>query len=179
MESLVRNFNINENFWESNPNIKNIGEFKQLYRNDKSKKKKDSSTIMWAVALFLDKNKDNPYKNLRSDDRKIVINSDFLENDHYDWSFLEDYIKAYKKYCMTAMERALLNMEDKLKERDDLISMTKYDMDNADDMDKLLLNTKKLKDMYTDIKDDLEKEQDNDGVTKGGRIESASEKGDL
>lgn len=176
MQNLVNNFSIKDNFWECNPNMKIVEKFKQLHDEDGSKKKKDSSSIMWAIALLLDKNPDNPYRNLSEVDKRIVIMEDFLEDKSFNFSLYLGIIKAYEVLCLDPIERTLLQMERKLEERDAFVNSLSYNIDNASSIDTLILNTKKLKDLYFEMKTELAKTDSIEGTTRGGKKESASEK---
>lgn len=177
MQNLVSNFSIKDNFWDCNPNMKIVNGFKQLYDEDGSKKKTNSSRIVWAIALLLDKNKDNPYRNLSEVDKRVVIIEDFLEDKSFDFTTYSDLILTYENLCLDTIERMILQMERKLEERDIFINSLKYGMDNATSIDSLILNTKKLKDLYYDMKTELTKLDSVEGITRGGKKESAGEKG--
>jgi len=175
MEKLINNFSIFESFWECNPNIRIIKEFNDLYESEK--KGKRQGLLVWAIALLVDRHPDNPYKNLSEDDRRTLIKTDYLKDPSFEWSSIEGLVDKYKAFCLSPIERTLVQIESKLDERSALISSTKYTIETAEDLDKLILNTKKLKDFYKEIKSEVEQDQTSDGITKGGRIESASEKG--
>jgi hypothetical protein len=183
MERLVNNFNIYEDFWECNPNLRLIKQFKAIYDNEKvnekgnSQKRRQKGLLMWAVALLVDKHPDNPYKNLTEQDRRILIKEDYLKDDTFDWGTVEGLIDTYRTFCLSPVDRALTQIEKKIDERDKLIANTEYTIANADDLDKLILKTKAIKDFYKEMKAEAEQEQTNDGITRGGRQESMSEKG--
>lgn len=177
MEKLISNFSLSENFWDCNPNMKKVGVFKDLYNNDKSTKKKDSSHSMWAVAIFVDKHQDNPYRNLNSDDKVKIIKEDYLADSSFDFDKLAVYVEEYKKYCLSQIERTLVELNKKLEERDIFLRSLNYTLDTASQIDSLILNTKKLKDLYFEMKKELETENQEEGQTRGGFKESATEKG--
>jgi hypothetical protein len=179
MERLINNFSIYESFWECNPNIIAIKEFNEVYEKETKGKtnKGRQGLLMWAIALLVDKHPDNPYKNLCEDDRRTLIKEDYLKDPNFDWSKVEDLVKVYKTFCLSPVDRALLQIENKLEERTKMIDDTPYNIGNAEDLDKLILKTKPLKDLYKEMKSELEMEQSSDGVIRGGRKESISEKG--
>jgi len=63
MTTITRNFETDENFWETNPAFKSIKVFNEFQKKDKSKNKSRSSQIMWAIAFLVDPHKHNPWKN--------------------------------------------------------------------------------------------------------------------
>ena len=85
MESLLSNYSEKNNFWKLYPTFKIPKEFKKLYDSDKSKGKKESSDIMWALTFIFDKTSENPYRNLQKQDRIEVINEDILNNPTFNW----------------------------------------------------------------------------------------------
>lgn len=173
MERLVNNFSIYENFWDCNPNIRAIKQFNELYE----KLGKKSSKLMWAIALLVDRHPDNPYKNLSEEDRRLLIKDDYLKDNTFEWWENEKYVSEYKIFCLSPVDRALIQIEKKIDERDRLINETQYTIANADDLDKLILKTKQIKDFYKEMKAEAEQEATNEGITRGGRQESISEKG--
>jgi len=181
MERLISNFSIYENFWECNPNICAIKEFNEVYEKETKGKtnKGRQGLLMWAIALLVDKHPDNPYRNLCEEDRKLLIKDDYLKDSEFDWGKVDGLVKAYKTFCLSPVDRALLQIEKKLEERTKMIDDTPYSIGNAEDLDKLMLKTKQLKDLYKEMKAELEMEQTNDGVIRGGRKESISENGTI
>jgi len=77
---------------------------------------------------------------------------------------------------MSKLEQELMKQESKLNERASFIDETPYDLETADKLDKLLLNTGKLYDQIKDLKDKIRLEKDS-GTTRGGMIKSATESG--
>jgi len=177
MESLLTSFDTTTNFWEANPAFLAIKEFKDLYSKDKTKRKATSSKLMWGVALLVDPHESNPLRNTRHGDKLQIIVEDFAH--HLNTREHAIYIKLYEELCMTPVQRTILNLGRKLEERDEFLMNTHYNLDNAKELDTLISNTKKLKELYDVLMDELNKEQQGAGQTRGGRTESASEKGDL
>lgn len=195
MESLIKSWNTDLNFWELNPLMKTIGEFKDLFNNDKSKNKVDSSKVMWAIALLIDPNENNVWRNVTEDEKKLLIKEDFLEDKKFFWEdpFIVKLIEKYIHHCLTHSEKELLIYEEKLIQRAKFIKETDFTLDyyaendkgtislkrgTADQLDKMLLNTKKIFDQVKETKAMIKLEADQ-GNLKGGAQESASEKGEL
>lgn len=172
--AVLDNFDINVNFWKLNPQSKVV--FNNLYTKDKSKDKEVSSSIMWAIAMYSDNSKSNMYRNLSSDDRKNIIAEDYLKNPKFEWDKYKDEIDKYKKLNLSKNQRNLLDIEDKLEQRNQIFKDELYTFDNALDLDKIFINTKAVLETYRVLKDSVDKEEA-DSTTRGGRIESASEKG--
>lgn len=171
---VLDNFDINANFWKVTPQAKIA--FESLYKDDKSKDKSDSSSIMWAIALYIDNSKSNMYRNLSMEDRKNLIAEDYLKNTKFDWNKYKTEIELYKKLNLTKNQRNLLEIEDKLDQRNKVLNDEDYTIDNALDLDKIIINTKSVFEVHRLLKDAVDKEEA-DSTTRGGRVESASEKG--
>ncbi len=174
--SVLTNFDIDTNFWEVNPQFKIPKKFKDLYTKDKSKNKAHSSKIMWAIALLIDNSSDNKFRNMLIKDKKILIAEDYLNNPEFVWEDYEDLIDQYITLNMSRNERSLLIYEQKLEERDLFIRNTKYDLENASQLDKIISSTKSIFDLIYKLKDEINKEEAS-GETRGSLIESASEQG--
>lgn len=193
MESIVRNFNTNDNFWETNPSFLTVKIFEQFHSSDKSKDKSKSSQIMWAIAFLVDPHQDNIWRNLNDSDKKLLISEDYLKNDNFNWDLYSSYIKEYYNRCLTAPEKDYLELVEKMNERKEFIKNTPYTLDsveydestgksklikgNAKDLDTMVVNTVKLYEQLDIVKEKLEKSKQGDGETKGGMQESATEKG--
>lgn len=189
--SIAVNWNTDINFWDLNPSLKVIKEFGELYASDKSKKKEKSSQLMWALALLLDPNEKNPYKNISYEDKKIIIATDFLKDTKFNWEdkFITMLIDVYLNHCLTVAEKELVRFEEKLAQRGDFLAKTRYTLDSYDDrgkiekgtadqLDKMMINTGKLYDQLEEIKNKIKAEQAK-GSLRGGEAESASEEGIL
>lgn len=193
MTSIIRNFNTDDNFWETNPAFKSIGVFRDFYDEDTSKGKATSSQLMWAVAFLLDPHHDNPWKNLSEDDKKMLIRDDFLKKDVFDWKAIDHIVKEYYNRVLTMAEKDFYELMEKMHERKEFIKNTPYSLDayelneetgkkklvkgTAAQLDKMVVDTIKLYEQLELVKQKIEKQQQIDGETKAGMQESATEKG--
>lgn len=177
MESLINNFDVTVNFWDANPNFITIKEFRQLRDADKSKKKSESSNVMWGVALIVDMHKNNILRNLSYSDKVAIVAEDYVSG--FTARKYAKLLRRYEESCLTSIERSIYSLEKKLEERDTFLMSTKYCLDNAKELDTLIANTKKLKELYDTMIDELKKEEAGGGQIRGGRTESAGEKGEL
>lgn len=188
-ESIAINWNTDENFWELHPIMKTLGSFKKLYKSDKSRAKHNSSTLMWAIALAVDPNKANPYRNINMEEKKQIIKEDFLKDKDFNWnhSSILEYVADYENYCLTIAEKELIKFEEKLNQRGKFLEEATYTFDDygadgkvikgtADQLDRMMVNTGKLYDHLNKIKESIA-EQEAKGSLRGGEVESASEEG--
>lgn len=187
METLVTAFNYKDgNFWVTNPGFTYFDTLKTFYKNDKTKGKTNSSKIMWAIALLVDPHKDNPWRNTAYVEKLKLIANEYLEEPSFDWSKYQHIIDEYQKRATTEIEQQLHRFKIKMDERQSFIDSTKYSLDSYDDgrlikgtadqLDKMMINTDKISNMYEKLMEAISKQADK-ASTKGGREKSASEKG--
>jgi uncharacterized protein YecA (UPF0149 family) len=173
--TILNNFHINSDFWEQNSHFLLLDPFKTFYKNDKSRKKKRSSKIMWAIALLvhpLSKFSDSSYEK-----RKEIIIEDFLDFETLDWDTkYSQLLDAFKEHAMTRKQVIVSMWGDKLDERMDMLSETKYTIENAEELDKAMARTEKIWNVYMQALKDLDDESSHNQV-QGGAEESAEEKG--
>lgn len=188
MTTITRTFDTNESFWVVNPSFLTISIFKDLHDSDKSKNKVISSQTMWAIAFLIDPHTDNPWKSLAVEDKKLLIYNDYYK---IDWDKSQKYIDEYYKRCLSLAEKDLHDIQEKMHERAMFIKNTEYTLDSMEEidgrvklvkgtapqLDKMVVETKKIYEHLDAIRQLMDKEQGNEGKTKGGMQESAAEQG--
>lgn len=190
--TLSKNWNINENYWELNPMMLSIKVFNDFYKKDKSKNKEQSSTIMWGIALLIDPNEHNPWRNIIRKDKEKSIIEDNINIKGFNWESVEYLIDEYELRCLSIPERELVRIERKLVDRSDFIEQTPYSLDyhdineegvgklikgTAKQLDDLILNTEKMYIQIESIKDRIKSGES--AKEKGGIKLSASERGEI
>lgn len=180
MGSIIDNFDTDTNFWEVNPELKIPKLFNDLYTSDKSKNKNKSSKLMWAVALLVDS--DSKFRNLSEKEKKKLIAEDYLQEPDFNWEEYADTISIFENLTTSKLRKSLNVQERLLESRNEFLSKEKYTLDNAQELDKIFQGTSKIYETITKLRDEVQKEElaeSGQGVVKGGRTESASEKGEL
>jgi len=172
---VINNWDIEANFWEINPQIKIPEIYKNFFKSDKSRDKKESSTIMWGVALFTDF--DSKFRQLGKKDRQDLICNDVYKDNKFNWKLVEPLIDAWEIFKPVAV-RQMMQWERLMSEKDTFLSTLKYDEETAEMIEKLLLSNSKLYKEYEDITSRLIQDG-NEGQMLGGGIESLSEKGEI
>jgi len=175
MERLLDNFSIQNNFWKHSPQFLAIKAFRELHDDDK-KDKKRSSNIMWAIALL--EHPESIMKELSEEDRKELIAKEYLLEPDFQWDAVADLRERFSQLAVSKPLRSLRMWEKKLEERDEFISNTKYSMDTADSLDKIMANTERLYKHYKAIKEDLMR-TDLGAAEKGGGTPSLSDTGEI
>lgn len=180
MISLSKVWNTSENYWVLHPAIKTIKLFKDLYDNDKSKEKIESSKLMWAIALMVDPNDANPWRTVNHLDKQKLIKTDYLEDKKFNWNdpLIKELTSEYETRCLTIGEKELVRLERKLTQRGDFLDKTDYNLENAAELDKMLLNSGKVFDQIAAIRAKMSQEEQG-GTLRGGAKESASERGEI
>ncbi len=119
--------NPDQNFWELNPFFKVIDPFSNLYEQDKSKNKIESSKKMIAVFLLTEVDEEeNPFARMALDFRREMINKKIT-----DTSDLDPYIDAYLLHHRTLAERTLYEELETLTTRGKLIRDTPITLDTS------------------------------------------------
>jgi hypothetical protein len=103
---------------------------------------------------------------------KEVFNSEFDEENE----LVAECIDKYPSLCLTAVERALKDEKDALAKRAKFLAVADYNFDTMKDLDNAYSKTSKIYENFEAIEERFLK-QKNQSRVKGGRRESASEKG--
>jgi len=191
MISISKAWIPSEDYWSLHPVMKEFSPCKAMYAKDKSKGKKDSSRIMWAVAMLIDPNEENSIRNQSDSDKRKLIAIDYLDDPKFNWDTKEmkELIEFYTKNCLTLPEKELIRYLEKLEQRGDFISKQDYTMDSysekgtivkgtASQLDKMMIDSGKIFSEIEAIQEKLNKESIS-GHLKGGAAESASEAGEI
>ena len=187
MRNIVENYSENVNFWEVNPQFTSVLPFKRLYSSDKSKGKKESSLIMWAIALAHHPKSDLYY----IEDKEERLARDLVGVKKTDseefWNKYKDIVTAFIEGALTQAEKSLLSWERRLKRRDDFLSEQNYTFgyvdedgiehkDNTKAFDDMQSKTGKFYEEFFKIKKEL---QDEEVLSKGKKEKSATAGGEI
>jgi hypothetical protein len=200
MKSLINIYDITANFWDVNPKFKVLDIFGDLYRNDKSKKKVKSSIDMWFISGLIEK--ESSYSDMQEspEDRNgqcRTISRDITKHygdENEDWWYeneerLKAHYEAYLRLTDTPATRSLRRWEKKLEERDQVLADTEYQVGLTDDngklvgsnvavLDKMLVDTPKVWDLYFKIQKALDEEKTGTAI-RGEGHESPSDTGEM
>ena len=170
MNSVLVRYNpeIPNDFWEKNPQFILIPEFKVL------KSKKDSSLIMWGLAILLERT-DNEFAELPIKERTQFI-EDYVWEGKFKVDKLTKEINAYQTIRHGVLERQLEELENKLEDRADFLKSEKYNIDNAKILDGLILSSDSIIDKVMSLRRKLYESNTQEGKTQGDREESFLEK---
>jgi uncharacterized protein (DUF2132 family) len=165
--------NINLNYWDVYPGQRVITPFALLYNEDKSAKKLKSSQVMWALNMYCSSKKDNPMHNMTLEEREQELLENYITQEQLNTVIaLEPAFVAQSLSYLQKRFRFYLRI---LEQREEYMGTLKYST-HASTLDDMLAKTKKIWDDILTIKKQLGAEED-EAQVKGGREESASEKG--
>lgn len=182
---ILKHFDANLNFWQVNPQFKILNPFKSLFENDKHKNKDISSKIMWAVAFRLDPSSDNIYRNIPDDQKCEILQKDFIKDKNFKWEDYDNILDFYRNMVLSQAEKSLLTWNEILSLRDkNLKSFYKEALENKDidlivDLDKILTSTPKLFTDYNKIKNDFDKETNEDKRGAGQKFKSLTDASEI
>lgn len=173
---LLNNYTDPRLFWEANPLLKLHPYLKQVYDSDTSKNKQDSSRLCYGLALLIDQSDDNKFKNYPEEDRKFLIAEQLFGNKDFDWTDprVVELIKLFDEMLLSPARRSLRNWKIKMEERDAFLASVKYDISNATELDKILVQTDKLYQQYERCVKALEAEK-GEAVARGAKQLSLSD----
>lgn len=176
MGSVVANYNEDAIFWDVNPQFKILGKFSELYKKDRTKGKIYSSKVMWAVTFFTELDKDNKFKNFPEEERKDLIETEFVNDNRFTWDAVQYLIDLYLQTQMTQQKRSLIMLKRKMEEREEFLAEAKYSFENAKELDAIIANTDRLFSLMSKLEEQIKKDDESEGgQVRGGRVESASE----
>lgn len=192
MRNVTENFDIDTIFWDYNPQFKIVSPFKSLYNSDKSRGKKNSSNIMWAIALCY-----HPKSDLYNLDDKEVRVFEMIKDKSFKLKDYTEHIEEFKNAALSQSEKSLVAWDDRLRSRDSFLegqeytfgydeifydndgeSTTRSFKSNVKDLDDMLARTAKLYQEYFKIKKELN-EEDQTSKGRGGKNLSLSDSGDI
>lgn len=195
MKNIIEHYRPDVNFWDIVPELTTIEPTRTLFIEDKSKKKWDSSVLMWTIAHLNDP--DSIFYNIPN--KYDLLARDHLKTPSFDWDGVRHLETAYVDCVLTQAKKSLVAWDSFMKKRDDFIKSQEYTFDyyqldddganllvrgkpvivkgTADQLDKAASITAKLYADYMKIKKDLEEEQTKRG--KGNKPKSLSDSNEI
>ncbi len=180
---MIVSFDVNSDFWKTFPQFETIEEFSKI------KSLKNSSKIMWAIAMFCEPDSSkNIWANIPSEERKEKLKSDFLKSKVFTWDSpsIDKAVSIYKQLILTQAKRSLIAWRENMEDRDNFLKKQKYSLDsydedgnlikgNAEQLDKMHSRTAKFYDELSQIEERLEEEEAKQKTGKGNKILSMSD----
>ena len=183
--SVLTTFDTTSNFWKMNPQFKALEPYKEFHAKDKTRGKKNSSKVMWAIALLLDPSEANSFRNIPVEDRAFYIARDFIGRQNFNWDKYVTLTDFYKNQVLSQAAKSLITWEEVMNERDKVLkTMFKNALKSKDiglitELDKLLAMTPKYYMDYEKIRKAFMEEEDAAKRGKGDKIKSLSDTGEI
>lgn len=172
---MIDTFDIEQNFWDIYPDFKIAMSFKDLYKQDKSRGKVNSSKLMWFLVYTTDLN--SKFYKLSQEEKYFIIGNDYLGNSNFyeeNKKQLDILIQDYIRLSFTPAQKQLRAWDLKSEERASFIASMPYNFETYEDLDKMAVNTSKIYKELETIKDALAKEE-GEGNMKGGGVASLND----
>ena len=167
----------NKNFWEVNPQLVYMPPFSELYNQDKSKNKEKSSKDMWCIFFMSDPDEDkNKFYRIPEKERLEMLREVFHPDFDTEKETVQLCINKYPYICLSAVERALKDEKDALVKRAKFLASAQYNFDTMKDLDNAYSKTSKIYENFEAVEERFVKQKSQSRL-KGGRKESASERG--
>lgn len=163
--NVLNNFNIHEDFFDSNPQL-------QIPFSHIQASHPEPSDFMWSIALFADP--DSKFSNTSQEFRQQLISEDYYDPDWKDPA-TQEAISLYEKLVLTKAEKFLVDWEKKLEERANFIASLPYNEQTYELLDSMMAKTERMWKQYMNCLKDVEDEKQQH--TFGGAQESATEQG--
>jgi hypothetical protein len=161
-------FDTDKNYWDTFPELKIHPQFSKLFKEDKTKSKKESSQIMWALHLV-----SHPKSLMYYDPHKLENVKGLLPKD-WSWKAQDSLLEVYRSLMLTEAQRALTDWDEMIKKRSTYLKNQEYNLDNGIDLDKLHRNTYAIYKDYEKICEEMRNEENsnsqNQSLSEAGEI---------
>lgn len=174
--NIKKEFKPDQNFWELNPHLRFVKPFSELYSEDTSKNKLQSSKDMWCI-FFLSEPDENINVYYRLDNDEILaVCKRFNPNFHDTDELIKTCMREYPEVCLTVIERMLKITKDFLKKRNSFLKEVNYNLDTMRDIDNALGKTGKIEEDFDKIVQKYDESKRMEIQIHGGRKLTAREK---
>lgn len=149
--NIKKEFKPDQNFWELNPHLRFVKPFSELYSNDTSKNKVDSSKTMWCIFYLSEPDENiNLYYRLEYNDILDVCHNFNPKFDEAN-ELIKECINAYPEVCLTVIERTLKITKDLFKKRNTFLKEAPYDFETMTQIDNAIAKTPKMEEEFDKI----------------------------
>lgn len=194
--NTTEKFNIEENFWKLNPQVKHIKPYSMLYRKDKSKDKSVSSKQMWCIWLYMDPSYNNKVGKLPESEKREAI-LDYYPDFNFEDPLIVQCMESYSTHFLSPVARNMVNLEVAIQNVSEKVNelsrdKSKLTLDTYEKIEgryqlkkgtmpqlmKLLDDVHKLMEKYDKMRRLFEEEQSEERIYGGGKL-TAIESGEL
>lgn len=174
--NIKKEFKPDQNFWELNPHLRFVKPFSDLYSEDNSKNKVQSSKDMWCIFFLSEPDEDiNIY--FRLDNNEILdvckkFNPSFQDTDE----LIRACIRDYPEVCLTVIERTLKITKELFKRRTTFLKEADYNFDTMKLIDSAIAATPKMEEEFDKVVKKYNMSKNVEIQVHGGRKLTAREK---
>lgn len=130
---LTNDIGLITNFWHLNPTIPLIKPFNEIYNEDNSKDKVNSSKVMWCIFFNNDPDEElNIYYKIPIEEREEMLKEVFYPE--MDFEKYSKHQEAYRNLCLTSVQKDLLLEKEALHKRAIFLRDTDYTLDTYETM---------------------------------------------
>ncbi len=174
--NIQKDFKPELNFWELNPHLIYVKPFANLYSNDKSKDKTDSSNDMWCILWMAEPDDEvNKYYRIPEDER-VGICKEFNSNFDINSQTIIDCINAYPEVCLTPIERSYKTAKDFLSKREKFLKEAEYSFETMTALENAVSKTPKVLEDFAKVEQQYLQTKNKATKIFGGRQQTLREK---
>lgn len=165
----------NENFWNLNAHMIYVEPFSDLYSQDKSKNKEESSKTMWCILWMEDPDEEvNKYYRIPKDER-LEICSKYHPSYDEDYPLTRECREKYPHLCLDAEQLAYKLQKDQLIEISQFLSKQEITLTTVKDIIDLKARMPKIYQDFDKVSKLFEKNKADQRIF-GGRKQTARER---
>lgn len=173
--NINRSHSGDENFWDLNPHVIYVEPFSDLFNNDKSLNKSDSSKTMWCVFWMEDPDEEyNKFYRIPKNERVDVCKKYYPDFDP-DHPLIQECQEKYKHLCLDADQLAYKFQKDQLIQISEFLSKLEISFDNIGEIINLKAKLPKIYQDFDKISKLFEKNKSEQRIF-GGRRQTARER---
>lgn len=167
-----------ENLWEHNPHLQILNPYSQLYNNDTSKNKTQSSNLLWCIIWLCHPDEDlNKFYRLPYDE-KISHCTSFESSFNIDDPTIKECIDIFPKSCLTLIQAAYKEDKDQLYKISAFLNKLDLTLETIQDVIKLKAQMPKIYADFAKTDKEFERNKSTQRV-HGGRTKTLRERGVL
>lgn len=165
----------NENFWHLNSHMIYVEPFSDLYNQDKSKNKEESSKVMWCITWMEDPDEEvNKYYRIPKDERLLICQKYHKDYDP-EHPLIKECLEKYPHLCLDADQLAYKLQKDQLIEISQFLSRQEITLDTVKDIIDLKARMPKIYQDFDKVSKLFEKNKADQRIF-GGRKQTARER---
>jgi hypothetical protein len=175
----LEHFDPSANFWKLNPSF--TGVWPDLYKNDKSRGKQNSSRILWGVMMLHVPDERNQYYGMPWSDRLHEVVHHYWGEEYYNKikSQVESLGEDVQRLMLTDNRKLYDTIRYKMDELSQFLRDQSFTIQNAESLTKIMKEQHNVFKMLDNIKKIVDAEEAQKGTVRGDVELSGLESGDI